>query len=161
MESLEDKLREELKGCSSEELWLIYDTQKDLYSEEELSVIRQMAKQKKLIENAEEQQRLSLSAPRMTVCGKCGTINEHDAKRCANCGCKLKENSPEKRLKKVFTLLYIVSFLIPPAGMIIGIVLISHGETERHFAGQKCFELSLTSAVLMVFALFLYLFWKY
>ena len=161
MESLEDKLREELKGCSSEELWLIYDTQKDLYSEEELSVIRQMAKQKKLSENTEEQQRLSLSTPKMTVCEKCGTINEYDAKRCANCGCKLKEKSPTKRLKKVFTLLYIVSFLIPPAGMIIGIVLISHGETERHFAGQKCFELSLASAVLMVFALFLYLFWKY
>ena len=164
MEDLEYKLREELKGCSSEELWLIYDTQKDLYSEEELSVIRQMAKQKKLRENAEQEQELKLSAKKTTVCEKCGTVNDPDAKRCLNCRHKIKpkkDSRPNSKPKKLFTLLYILSFLIPPAGMMIGITLISCGETERHFAGQKCFELSLYSAVLMFIALFLYLFWIY
>lgn len=161
---LEDRIREELKDCSSEELWLIYDTQKDLYSDEELSVIRQMAQQKNLRENAEQEQNSRLSAKKMTVCEKCGTVNDPDAKRCLNCGYKLKakkDSRPKSKLQTLFTTLYILSFLIPPSGMIIGIILISWGETERHDAGQKCFELSLFSAVLMVVALFLYLFWIY
>lgn len=164
MAALEDKIREELKDCSSEDLWLIYDTQKDLYSEEELSVIRQMAKQKKLREDDERKQKSRLSVPKMTVCEKCGTVNDTEAKRCVNCGCKFKTKkagSPMTKLKTTFTLLYILSFLIPPAGMIIGIILISWGETERHVAGKKCAEISLYSAFLMVVALFLYLFWKY
>ena len=68
MADSEDKLREELKNCTGEELWLIYDTQKDLYSPEELSVIRQMAKQKKLRENAEREHKKRFFAPRMTAC---------------------------------------------------------------------------------------------
>ena len=164
MNGSEDRIREELKNCSSEDLWLIYDTQKDLYSEEELSVIRQMAKQSKLREDDEQKQKAKLLAPKMTVCEKCGTVNDFKAKRCLNCGRMLKvkkDRSSATKLRTTFTMLYILSFLIPPAGMIIGIILISWGETERHMAGKKCAEISLSSAILMVVALFLYLFWKY
>lgn len=154
-----NKLREELKDCTSEELWLIYDTQKELYSEEELSVIRQMAKQRKSREDEEKAAVKKLRAPKMTVCESCGTVNDPGVRRCVSCGQKLREKKaadPQKRLKRIFVLYYTVGILIPPAGIIIALILVFSGETYRRAAGINCFWLSVFSFFLMNFAALIY-----
>lgn len=154
-----EKLREELKGCTAEELWLIYDTQKELYSEEELSEIRQMAKRRQTREEEEKASEKKLRAEKMRVCESCGTVNDPGAGRCVNCGQKLKAKKsadPQKRLKRLFALCYAVGILLPPIGIVISLVLVFSGETYRRAAGINCFWISVFSVFAICFAAMIY-----
>ena len=157
MEEMSEKLREELKGCTSEELWLIYDTQKDLYSEDELALIRKMAKERGEREKEDRAAVSRLKAPKMAVCDSCGTVNDPGAGKCINCGKKLKKKKaqdPRKRLERIF---YIIGVLCPPAGILISLVLAFSGDTYRRAAGINCFWLSVFSIFLICVIVIIYL----
>ncbi len=118
-----------------------------------------MARQRKTREVEEKAAAKRLRAPKMTVCESCGTVNDSGARRCVSCGQKLgmkKPADPQKRLKRFFALCYIAGILIPPAGIIIALILVFSGETYRRAAGINCFWLSVFSAFFILFAVFIY-----
>ncbi len=90
------RLDEELADCSSELLQYIYDSQKELYSEEELEYILKR-KEIQLTKEAKEQEELEAEAkkylPKEIDCPKCGGPNEFKRDTCKFCGATLNKDS--------------------------------------------------------------------
>jgi len=82
---ISDEFMEEIKGYSIEDLYLIYETQKDLYTEEEMELIK---KQIQLYEK-EEEKKFYASLPKDITCHKCDGINSIENEVCIFCGASL------------------------------------------------------------------------
>lgn len=89
-----NKLDEELGDADSEQLQYIYDTQKDLYSAEELAYILKLKAMRVQEEDAEERALLAKAEeylPKEINCPKCDGPNDFHNDVCRFCGAKLKK----------------------------------------------------------------------
>ena len=153
---------EEIKDNTLDELEFIYETQKDLYSQEEMEIIKDKIEdfKKKEIEKIEKM------LPKEIECPKCFGPNEFKNESCTFCGAKLnkekyytleyynnyKENI-EIEEKESYSFQYIISFLIPLGGFILGAIMMSKENDEKVSIGKKCVVVSITSIIIYVISI--------
>ena len=132
-------LRDEIEHYSIDELELISETQENLYSEEEMKEIRALLQEKINKEKARRETFIKERLPDIINCSKCDGPNEFANEVCKYCGSRLEkkayyyaasiaydgidsteEPSNETEKKSPFLFHYIISFLVPLVGFIIG-----------------------------------------
>ena len=169
------KLDEELADCSSELLQYIYDSQKELYSEEELEYILKR-KEIQLAKEAKEQKELEAEAkkylPKEIDCPKCGGPNEFKRDTCKFCGATLNKDSyhehalnlalgiadeveprelpnvEEEPEGESHVAQYIVSFVLPFVGWIMGGILMTKEDPAQRSVGLNCIVIGIVSGLL-------------
>ena len=160
------RLDEELADCSSELLQYIYDSQKELYSEEELEYILKR-KEIQLTKEAKEQEELEAEAkkylPKEIDCPKCGGPNEFKRDTCKFCGATLNKDSYHEHALNLalgiadevesHVAQYIVSFVLPFVGWIMGGILMTKEDPAQRSVGLNCIVIGIVSGLLsfMVF----------
>ena len=174
------KLDEELADCTSELLQYIYDSQKELYSEEELEYILER-KEIQLAKEAEEKRKLEAEAkkylPAQIDCPKCGGPNGFKRDTCKFCGAKLdkasyhehalnlalgiedEDDTPEVQHVEEASegeshvAQYVISFILPFVGWIMGGILMTKEDPAQRSVGLNCIVIGLVSGLLsfMVF----------
>lgn len=177
-----ESLNADLAECDSQMLQYIYDTQKDLYSEEELKYILKL-REERLIEEAEERRALETESekylPKEIECPKCGGPNEFKNDTCKFCGAKFnkdeyyeraldlalgiededddEDEDEEQKIETTegqsFTAQYIISFVLPFVGWIMGGILLTKEDSDQRSAGLNCIVIGIVSCLLsaMVF----------
>lgn len=161
-----EKFLEEIKDTTLEELEIIYETQKDLYSKEEMTIIKSKIDdfKKKEIEEIEK------LLPKEIECPKCFGPNSFENNECSFCGAKLnkekyydleyykndKENN-EIEEETSYSFQYIISFLIPLIGFILGAILLSKEDIEERNVGKKCIIIAIVSMIISAIIISLFL----
>ena len=84
-----EKIIEEVKDLSLDDLELIVSTQKDLYSPEEMEYIQELILQKKQEGQDKEQTLIRAHLPKEIPCLKCDGMNPSSNDKCCFCGCDL------------------------------------------------------------------------
>jgi len=93
-------------------------------------------------------------------CPECGyeTLSEN-AYVCPCCGCYVNDlldsNQAFKKSKKDYKILYIISFLFPPVGLLAFVILFTKEDWYRKCVGDYCLFLSIISSVLTIVILVL------
>ncbi len=153
-----DAFLKEIQGYSIEELELIYETQKDLYSEDEMQLV------KGRIEEINKQEKIEKLLPKEILCEKCDGPNPFENDTCSYCGAKINKaryyNNPEEKMEKEDsgnTFRYVISFLIPLIGYILGAILLSKDSEEERSVGQSCIILGIVSTIIGVIAWMLHI----
>ena len=82
---IDEKFIDEIKKYSLKDLELIYSTQKDLYSEDEMAVISEEINKRK----NEIRERIKSKLPKDIVCPKCNGLNSFENQNCKFCGHRL------------------------------------------------------------------------
>ena len=162
-----DKLRKEMKSYSDEELELIIETQKDLYSMEEMQLLEQEWKKRE----AERQARIIAHLPKEIVCPKCDGVNPFRNDNCQFCGYPLdkkkyyeedwsesSEESDDYEIQTSYAFHYIISFLIPLVGFIVGAIFLAKDEEEEKSVGKMCIIIGIISMI--IFSLILNAIWS-
>ena len=148
------KFIDEIKDYSTEDLQLILNTQKDLYSSEELSIIESQLK--------EHEQHL----PKEITCPKCDGVNDFSNDNCCYCGFKFDkkkyysieyytdeseedetDNDSEEE-KNSYLFQYIISFIVPLVGFILGAIMMSKDDEEEKSVGKALVVLGIISIVI-------------
>ncbi len=155
-----NKLLEEIKDNTLDELEFIYDSQKDLYSEEEMAIIKEKIEQYK----KEERAKIEKMLPKEIECPKCGGPNPFKNDTCSFCGYKLNKQKyynidyynnvdsleEDSSTEKSYTFQYIISFLIPLIGFILGAILLSKDNEDEVSIGKQCIILGIVSIIAYV-----------
>ena len=157
------KLLNEIKDCSLDELKLIYNTQKDLYTDEEMAVIQKRIQQMEAAEKAAQDEWIEKNLPKEIQCPKCDGPNPFENDKCCFCGHtldKTKYYNPEYYLNKEeecesevaeegqsYTFQFVISFLIPLVGFILGAILLGKDDSDEKSAGKACIMIGLISMV--------------
>ena len=146
-----EKLLEEIAPCSIEELKLIIETQTDLYTPEEMDLIKK-----------ELRRRTLPKLPETIICPKCDGMNPFQYKVCQYCGLPLDKEKyyrgdwdPEEEEEKEdvdgagsgYGFHYVISFIIPLVGFIVGAILLGKDSPEQRSVGKICIILGLVSIV--------------
>lgn len=146
-----EKLLKEIAPCSVEELKLIIETQTDLYEPEEMDLIKRELKK-----------RTFSRFPKEIVCTKCDGVNPFENDICQFCKSPLDKEKyfrddwdPEEEEEKEdgdeagngYGFHYVISFLIPLVGFIVGAILLGKDSPEQRNVGKACFILGLVSIV--------------
>ena len=154
----------EIEQCSLDDLQLIYDTQKELYSYEEMEIIRQrideLEKEKQNAINAWIEQNL----PKEISCPKCDGPNPFENSHCLFCGHALDktmyydpnfyapkeedEIDNETENGPSYTFQLVISFLIPLIGFILGAILLAKDDEDEKSVGKVCIILGIISMLL-------------
>lgn len=157
---MENMFLDEINGYSIEELQLIYSTQQDLYTNEEMHIIRErliFLKDKFIQEHL----------PKTIICSKCDGENDFNNNNCSYCGASIdkrkfynieyynEENNQEEldeieTENKSFLFQYIFSFIIPLTGFILGAILLSNDDENRQSVGKSCIVLGIISIILSI-----------
>ena len=156
----------EIENNSIEELELIFETQKELYSNEEMKMITQRILELKSQKEQFEQERLKELLPKEIECPKCDGINRFEATECKYCGYNIEkekakyysldyyENDNDDTLDDSedekdgnYLFQYIISFLIPLIGFILGAILLSKDD-EQKSVGKVCIIIGIVSTII-------------
>lgn len=171
-----EKLIEELKPYSKEDLELIVSTQQDLYSTEEMSIIQELIQIKAKKEKEEQEEFIKEHLPKEISCPKCDGINPFENEKCCYCGHSFDkrkyyqieyyvQNSNDFEIEndedtESYTFQYIISFLIPIVGYILGAILLSKEDSDEKSVGKSCIVLGIVSTIISVVAsMFIFKFW--
>lgn len=158
------KLLEELKNCSKDDLELIETTQQDLYTPEEMEIVHKLIRKKEIEENQARIEYIKQHIPKTLTCPKCSQENPFSNDKCAFCEYPLDkkkyfdieyyeneeytEDTELEESNKSYTFQYIISFLIPLVGFILGAILLSKDEDEEKSVGKICIILGIISVVI-------------
>lgn len=151
----------EINQYDYDDLKLIYDTQKDLYSTDELETIKTRLKELQ----DKGQTKPPKQFPKTIKCNKCDQINPFNNDICAFCKCKLNKDKyykdnyiydPEEENNNIAEIndrnshafQYIFSFLIPLIGFILGAMLFSKDNEEERSIGKVCIILGIVSIII-------------
>lgn len=167
-----DKLDVELGDADSEQLQYIYDTQKDLYSAEELAYILKLKAMRVQEEEGEEralQAKAEEYLPKEISCPKCDGPNDFHDDICRFCGAKLDKTEYYSKARNMvlgiendesfteeiddgehrsFIAQYVISFFIPIVGWIMGGIFLTREDQEERDAGIICIILGIASGIL-------------
>ena len=159
------KLLDEIKSCSLDELKLIYETQKDLYTDEEMAVIQKKIKEIEAAEKAAQDVWIAENLPKEIPCPKCDGPNPFENDKCCFCGHTLdkrkyydpnfylnNENEEDEESAitesgQSYTFQFVISFLIPLVGFILGAILLGKDDPDEKSAGKACIIIALITAV--------------
>lgn len=156
---------EEIKNYTDEELELIISTQKELYSEEEMSQLQTLKLERDRIKQEEHEAKILARLPQTINCEKCDGPNPFANKVCVFCGHSLdkskyytdeyyeqaeEDDEQEKNSANgnSYTFHYIISFLIPFIGFIVGAVMLANDDAEKSSCGKACIIIGIVSAIL-------------
>ena len=152
---------DEIKNYSIDDLELIIETQKDLYSDEELSIMKSMVKNKKIEEDLELQEKIKSCLPSTIICEKCDAPNNFENDICEFCEAKIEKSKYYSKeyfeqqedvtfddSKSSYTFHYLAAILIPLIGFITGAIMIANDDDEKRFCGKTCIILGVVSIVL-------------
>lgn len=156
------KFLEEIKSYSSNDLRLIESTQQNLYTEEEMTIIREMIVTKEHEEKAEEEEFIKAHLPKEIICPKCDGVNPFENDNCCFCGytfdknkyydrdyyANTEDNTTIKEKGNSYTFQYVISFLIPLVGFILGAILLSKDNEEEKQVGKSCIILGIVAVVI-------------
>ena len=146
-----------------DDLQLIYETQKDLYSIEEMEIIHSriqtLGKEKQDALNAWIQENI----PKEIPCPKCDGPNAFQNECCSFCGHildkakyynpdfyfsqeeKVEDEDRDEESYRSFAFQYIISFIIPLIGFILGAILLGKDDDEEKSVGKACIILGIVS----------------
>lgn len=165
----------EIENNSIEELELIFETQKELYSNEEMQMISQRILELKTQKEQLEQKKLKKLLPKEIACPKCDGLNGFEATECQYCGYNLEnkktkyysldyyendnddddildDSEDEKGGNYLFQ--YIISFLIPLIGFILGAILLSKDD-EQKSVGKACIIIGIVSTIVSTISIWI------
>lgn len=159
--------KDEIKDYTIDDIELILKTQKDLYSEQKMQELRSLLHEKLCMEQEIKEAFVKQRLPKIINCSKCEGPNPFSNEKCGFCGAKLEkkqyydaaylehervEPSEDERESLAegnsYTFQYIISFIIPFLGFIMGAIMLSTGDEERSSCGNTCIILGLVSIVL-------------
>ena len=164
---------EEIKSYTIDELELIISTQEDLYSEEEMTKLKNQLTEKRLEEEKRREEIILSRLPDTILCEKCDGPNDFSNTHCAFCGYELnkekyytdeyylsesEEESYERERynkKDGYTFQRVISFLIPFVGLIIGAIMLANDSEEKRDCGKTCILLSVASIAINMVLIFL------
>lgn len=159
MSSINQEFISELRAYSVDDLELIKDTQQDLYTEDEMKVIYTIIEEKR---RALEKEQLT-KLPTEIKCHKCDGPNPFQNEQCQFCGCKLDkqkyydlnfQSESDEDIEGIiesnggYGFQYIVSFLIPLIGLILGAILLSKEDIDSCSHGKVCIVLGIISMLI-------------
>lgn len=157
-------LEKELLQYSIDDLNLILETQQDLYSSKELQIIKTELKRKENI----ERQRILDRLPKEIICPKCEMASPFENDACIYCQYEFDKSkyfedeyydidyqNEENSQSHVFQ--YIVSFLIPLVGFILGACLLSKDDENDKSTGKTCIIIGIISMLISIISM---LMWK-
>ena len=167
MNSYEDFVKE-IEAYTLDELELIYKTQKNLYTSEEMNIIKWKLEQRRSevqsnpagqVMNGytkEEQEKIKEMLPEEIKCPKCEGPNHFSNEKCDFCGADLEkekyytleyyENNDEESVGSNGGR-YLASFLIPLIGFILGAILLSKDDDGEKAAGQNCIAFGILGVI--------------
>lgn len=161
-----EKLLKEVENCSKADLELIESTQQDLYTPEEMEFIHSLIRKKEIEENRARIEFIKEHIPKTLTCPKCSQENPFSNNRCAFCNYPLDKKKyfdmeyyeNEEYLNETetdenttsYTFQYVISFLIPLVGFILGAILLSKEYDEEKSVGKTCIILGIISVVISV-----------
>lgn len=132
-------LLDELKEMTTQDINLILCDQKDLYTEFELEIINAEMENRKINELSKKVFKL----PKELKCKKCDGLISSKNSICQFCGHKINldefliseeygdiEITKDGELNKSNTTLYIISFILPLIGIILGLIYIGKNEDD-------------------------------
>ncbi len=165
--------RDEIKNYTAEELELIIETQQDLYTDEEMSALRDLLNEKMEEEISKKNKFIKDHLPIVIKCPKCDGPNSFSNDTCKFCGAKLdkekyyKTASIEYENKELisddydfddtdsqdskenrFLFQYVISFIIPIVGFIMGAIMMAGENEARVSKGKVCIILGIISVIL-------------
>ena len=160
------KLLEELENCSKDDLELIESTQQDLYTPEEMAIIHKLIRKKEIEENQARVEYIKQHLPKTITCPKCSQESPFSNDRCAFCDYpfdkkkyfdieyyeneEYAEEPDDEERGQSYLFQYIISFLIPLVGFILGAILLSKDDEEEKSVGKTCIILGIVSVVIGV-----------
>ena len=155
-----NEFQKELASYSYDDLGIIIETQKDLYSVEEMQMLKQELEKRK----QEKQAQIIANLPKEIVCPKCDGVNPFENDFCQFCGCKMEKEkyyredwaeseeesyeSDETKEKTSYTFHYVISFLIPLVGFIVGAIFLGKDTEAGKSVGKGCIILGIVSIVI-------------
>ena len=156
---------EEIQKYTDDELELIISTQKDLYSEEEMGQLEALQSERRRIKREEYEAKVLSRLPETINCEKCDGPNPFSNKVCDFCGHKLDkakyytdeyyewEEETEKNEEvstsgDSYTFHYVISFLIPLIGFIVGAVMLANDNAEKRSCGKACIIIGIVSMII-------------
>ena len=168
---------DEIKDYTDDELDLIIATQKDLYSAEEMEQLESLWAERKRIKQEEYEAKVLSRLPETINCEKCDGPNSFSNEVCVYCGHKIdkakyytdeyyeriEENEEIEEIefpnsqRNSYAFHYIISFLIPLIGFIVGAVMLANDNAEKRSCGKTCIIVGFVSMI--VSAVVVGLFW--
>lgn len=158
----------ELEKYTLDELELIYETQKDLYSAEEMDLILQRIDALKAEEKKKLDAWIEEKLPKEIRCPKCDGPNSFSNDCCDFCGHKFNKSKyydPEyytsgdeiasedvQEQGRSYTFHCVISFLIPLIGFILGAIMLGKDDEEEVSVGKMCIILGIASIVISAIA---------
>ena len=161
---INEKFLNEIKQYSADDLRLILNTQQELYSNEELEFIEEQLEKRIEQDKKDEEDFIQQHLPDEITCPKCDGINPFENEKCCYCGHTFDKSkyykkeyylhdetetaAEEETDKRSYTFQYIISFLIPLVGFILGAILLSKDDEEEKTAGKTVIILGIVSIVI-------------
>jgi len=125
---------EELNKLTLPDICYILLNEKDCYSPNEIMLLEQRKKELSRIIEEKEYREIVKNRPKEIICPKCDGVNKSENDTCDFCGYKFKDkdytNKNEEDEKTSNTILFIISFLMPIIGIILGIIYIAKDEED-------------------------------
>lgn len=159
-----EKFMNEIQQYSADDLRLILNTQQDLYSSEELKLIEEQLENRIKQDKKDEEVFIQQHLPHEITCPKCDGVNTFENEKCCYCGHTFDKSkyyninyymqddtdtaANEENDSKSYTFQYIISFLIPLVGFILGAILLSKDDEEEKSAGKTVIILGIISIVI-------------
>lgn len=148
----------EVSQYTIDELNLILETQQELYSSEELKFIKAELNRKEKV----EKQKIIDRLPKEITCPKCEMENPFENDYCMYCQYEFNKSKyyndeyyetdcDDEDSYQSHTFQYIVSFLIPFVGFILGACLLAKDDNDDKSTGKACIIIAIVS--LMVSAI--------
>lgn len=146
----------EIKELNIHEVYYILLNEKNLYTSKEIAMLEQRKKELDIKYKEEEYIEEVKNRPLELKCPKCDGINKSSNVKCEYCGYTFKRedyfNNEDVSEKNSNIILYIISFLLPIIGIILGIVYISKDNEEL---GKKLILFSI-----VIFIVFFFIFYS-
>lgn len=155
--------REELYSLNINQIEIALLDQRDLYSEEEIEELTHRLEILKSGNEAAIKEDLIKHRPETFRCPKCDGINKSINEICEYCGYVMKEKDydneeieaqTENDVKTSNTSLYVIAFILPFIGIILGIIYI--GKNEE--LGKSLILFSIVAGILSMIIYYLFLF---
>ena len=156
---------EEIQNYTEEELELIISTQTDLYSEAEMVELKKLLEVRKREKKAAHDALIISRLPETITCEKCDGPNPFSNEQCQFCGYSLdkskyytdeyyeqleqarlrEQTQPSSESSDTYAFHYIISFLIPLAGLVLGATMLPGDNIEKTSCGKSCIVISVFS----------------
>jgi hypothetical protein len=160
---MKNNLINEIKKYSIADLKIILDTQQDLYTIDEMNIIRDYYEKCK-------NEYISKHTPKLIPCPKCDAQNDFNSTTCTYCGQPINnkpyldricnemlgiitaedvkdDNDDYNGKSPSFLFQYIISFIIPLIGLIVGGVFIASDDEDKNASGKICIAISIISII--------------